>query len=289
MIGLGRDGDGLKQGEMAHAAGGVEELIEGLDLFGAEIGDQGVGGLLARAGTSRAAGAFDGGDGRQQNPGLAQGGDHAHRNRHPLVGRPCRSRGRLDHEGNIGAGWPPKPQTRRQLTGMIRHCLIPRRIVGQLGYVQTKLLRDESGEIMGYCSPVLYQLRKRDARVPQERELQRHAQLVPSLPSRSDDLDIGRLEGIEPGQMIAIGRDGEDLIAFALGQELMLALRHAVSCPQKVIWAYGQRGVKRHSMWTDMGGAQRLPSIASTERPFGRRMAWATFWAMPASAPAIRT
>jgi hypothetical protein len=32
---------------------------------------------------------------------------------------------------------------------MIRHCLIPRRIVGQLGYVQTKLLRDESGEIMG--------------------------------------------------------------------------------------------------------------------------------------------
>jgi hypothetical protein len=34
---------------MAHAAGGVEELIEGLDLFGAEIGDQGVGGLLARA------------------------------------------------------------------------------------------------------------------------------------------------------------------------------------------------------------------------------------------------
>ena len=48
VIGLGRDGDGLKQGEMAHAAGGVEELIEGLDLFGAEIGDQGVGGLLAR-------------------------------------------------------------------------------------------------------------------------------------------------------------------------------------------------------------------------------------------------
>src|SRR3546814_3394218 len=104
---------------------------------------------------------------------------------------------------------------------------------------------------MGYCSPVLYQLRKGDARVPQERELQRHAQLVPSLPSRADDLDIGRLEGIEPGQMVAIGWDGEDLIAFALGQELLLALRHAVSCPQKVIWAYGQRGVKRHSMWTD--------------------------------------
>src|SRR3546814_19383554 len=82
--------------------------------------------------------------------GLAKGGDNADRYRHPLVGRPCRSRGRLDHEGNIGAGWPPKPQTRRQLTDMIRHCLIPRRIVGQLGYVQTKLLRDESGEIMGY-------------------------------------------------------------------------------------------------------------------------------------------
>src|SRR3546814_4848307 len=74
--------------------------------------------------------------GRQSNPVLARGGDNADRYRHPLVGRPCRSHGRLDHEGNIGAGWPPKPQTRRQLTDMIRHCLIPRRIVGQLGYVQ---------------------------------------------------------------------------------------------------------------------------------------------------------
>src|SRR3546814_20927129 len=74
------------------------------------------------------------------------GGDNADRYRHTLVGRPCRSRGRLDHEGNIGAGWPPKPQTRRQLTDMIRHCMIPRRTVGQLGYVQTKLLRDERTE-----------------------------------------------------------------------------------------------------------------------------------------------
>jgi hypothetical protein len=29
--------------------------------------------------------------------------------------------------------------------------------------------------------------------------------------------------------MVAIGRDREDLIAFAFGQELMLALRHADS------------------------------------------------------------
>jgi hypothetical protein len=40
--------------------------------------------------------------------------------------------------------------------------------------------------------------------------------------------------------MVAFGRDGEDMIAFALGQELMLALRHADSRPQKVIWDYGQ-------------------------------------------------
>src|SRR3546814_15968165 len=103
------------------------------------------------------------------------------------------------------------------------------------------------------------------------------------------DLDMGRREGIEPGLRVVIGWDGEDLIAFALGQELMLALRHAVSCPQKVIWAYGQRGVKRHSMWADMGGARRLPSIASTERPFGRRTGWERFRVMPASAPATRT
>lgn len=49
--------------------------------------------------------------------------------------------------------------------------------------------------------------------------------------------------------------DGEDLIALALGQELMLALRHADSRPQKVICASGQWEVKRHSMWTDMDGA----------------------------------
>src|SRR3546814_7797155 len=94
---------------------------------------------------------------------------------------------------------------------------------------------------MGYRSLVLYQLRQCDARVPQERELQRYAQLVPSLPSCADDLDVRRLEGVESGQMVAIGRDSEDLSALAFGQELMLALRHADSRPQKVIWAYGQR------------------------------------------------
>ena len=122
---------------------------------------------------------------------------------------------------------------------MIRHCLISRRIVSQVGYLLTKLLRDEGSEIMGYCSSVLYQLRKRAARVPQERELQRHAQPVPSLPSRADDLDIQSFEGLEPCRAVAIGRDGEDLIALALGQELMLALRHAGSRPQKVICPYG--------------------------------------------------
>jgi hypothetical protein len=52
---------------------------------------------------------------------------------------------------------------------------------------------------MGYRSLVLYQLRQCDARVPQERELQRDTQLVPSLPSCADDLDVRRLEGVEPG------------------------------------------------------------------------------------------
>jgi hypothetical protein len=61
------------------------------------------------------------------------------------------------------------------------------------------LFRDEGGEIMGYRSLVLYQLRQCDARVPQERELQRDTQLVPSLPSCADDLDVRRLEGVEPG------------------------------------------------------------------------------------------
>jgi hypothetical protein len=59
---------------------------------------------------------------------------------------------------------------------MVRHRLIPCGIVGQISYAQAKLLRDESGEIMGYRSPVAYQLREGDARMPQKGELQRDAQ-----------------------------------------------------------------------------------------------------------------
>ena len=64
MIGLGSDRDGLEECELAHAAGVVKELVKGLDLFSAEIGNQGVGSLLAGTRTPRAAGALDGGDGR---------------------------------------------------------------------------------------------------------------------------------------------------------------------------------------------------------------------------------
>src|SRR3546814_9271673 len=104
---------------------------------------------------------------------------------------------------------------------MVRHRLIPCGIVGQISYAQAKLLRDESGEIMGYRSPVAYQLREGDARMPQKGELQRDAQPVPSLPPRADDLNVRRLEGIEPGQMVTNGRDREDLAALAFGQELI--------------------------------------------------------------------
>src|SRR3546814_8995836 len=75
---------------------------------------------------------------------------------------------------------------------MVRHRLIPCGIVGQISYAQAKLLRDESGEIMGYRSPVAYQLREGDARMPQKGELQRDAQPVPSLPPRADDLNVRR-------------------------------------------------------------------------------------------------
>src|SRR3546814_20491214 len=91
--------------------------------------------------------------------------------------------GRFDHEGNIDAGWSAKTRSHRQLASMVRHRLIPRRIIGQVGYVATKLFRDEGGEIMGYRSLVLYQLRQCHTRVPSERELPRSAQLVQSHPS----------------------------------------------------------------------------------------------------------
>src|SRR3546814_11056605 len=110
---------------------------------------------------------------------------------------------------------------------MVRHRLIPCGIVGQISYAQAKLLRDESGEIMGYRSPVAYQLREGDARMPQKGELQRDAQPVPSLPPRADDLNVRRLEGIEPGQMVPIGRDSADMAGLAFGHELILALFHS--------------------------------------------------------------
>src|SRR3546814_19595253 len=86
-----------------------------MDLFDAEIGDESVGGLLAGTRAASDTGTFDGGDGRQQNPGIAKGGDDTIRDRHPLVGRPCRFPGRFDHEGNIDAGWSAKTRPHRQL------------------------------------------------------------------------------------------------------------------------------------------------------------------------------
>src|SRR3546814_423656 len=65
VIGPGRNGNGLERSELAHAAGVVKDLVEGVDLFGAKISDQGVGSLLAGTRASRTTGAFDGGDGRQ--------------------------------------------------------------------------------------------------------------------------------------------------------------------------------------------------------------------------------
>lgn len=41
--------------------------------------------------------------------------------------------------------------------------------------------------------------------------------------------------------MVAVGRDGEDLIALTLGQELMFALHHVDLRPQKVIWNHGHQ------------------------------------------------
>src|SRR3546814_5092863 len=59
VIGPGRNGNGLERSELAHAAGVVKDLVEGVDLFGAKISDQGVGSLLAGTRASRTTGAFD--------------------------------------------------------------------------------------------------------------------------------------------------------------------------------------------------------------------------------------
>src|SRR3546814_746696 len=52
VIGPGRNGNGLERSELAHAAGVVKDLVEGVDLFGAKISDQGVGSLRSEEHTS---------------------------------------------------------------------------------------------------------------------------------------------------------------------------------------------------------------------------------------------
>lgn len=55
-------------------------------------------------------------------------------------------------------------------------------INGQVRYAKADLLRDKGRQIMRYRSPVPDDLRKRCARMPQQCQLQRYAQSVPSLP-----------------------------------------------------------------------------------------------------------
>jgi hypothetical protein len=45
---------------------------------------------------------------------------------------------------------------------MVRHGLLPYRVIGQVGYAQTELLRDKAARSWGLL-PILDQLRKRDA------------------------------------------------------------------------------------------------------------------------------
>src|SRR3546814_7650553 len=116
---------GLERSELAHAAGVVKDLVEGVDLFGAKISDQRVGSLLAGTRASRTTGSFDGGDVRQYNPGLAKCLVNADRYRHPLVGRPCLFRGRFDLDVIFCAGLSPNARSHLLLSGMVRHSLFP--------------------------------------------------------------------------------------------------------------------------------------------------------------------
>ena len=60
-----------------------------------------------------------------------------------------------------------------------------------------------------------------------QRELHGNAKQVPLLAARTDEVDVGRFESVEPRELVAVRRDTNQLLTFSLGQKFMLALCHA--------------------------------------------------------------
>lgn len=101
---------------------------------------------------------------------------------------------------------------------MIGHGLTPAGIIGQDRRSHAKLRRHESQKFSGYLFPLLQKLREQHPRVTKKRELQSSAKPVPRLPAGADDGEVGRLEGVEPRQQVAVSRDADQLLALGGGK-----------------------------------------------------------------------
>ena len=110
---------------------------------------------------------------------------------------------------------------------MIGHGLTAASVIAQDRRRQAKLRGHEGEKLSGYCIPVLQKLRERHPRVAQKRELQSGAKPVPLLSAVADDGEVGRLEGVEPRQQVAVPRDTDQLLALSAGEKFMLAFGHA--------------------------------------------------------------
>jgi hypothetical protein len=171
--------------------------------------------------------------------------DDAARDQHSLVGCPCRGRGSFNHHRNIESGGWTHSQGKSQFAGMIGRGLAPQAVIRQGLHRDADLLGDEDDQIIWKAAAIEH-LRHCHARVPQQCQLQRNAKAIVILPALKDQIDIHRLEGIKPDEIIPVLRNVQKLLSFVITQKFMLMHPdHALLCPQKANSIYGQGGVKR--------------------------------------------
>ena len=150
---------------------------------------------------------------------------------------------------------------------MVSHCLTAGGVVGQHSRRNDNLFRNERKQLRRNLSFVLEHLSKWRARMPEQGELQSSTKLVPLLAADADDVDVGRLERVEPSQQVSIGRNAEQDFALCFAEQFVLALLHRDSPStkrQSSLWT----GASKETYYVDgIDGATQTRVRPSTNRP----------------------
>ena len=128
---------------------------------------------------------------RNENPRLAQRVDHTGSEDDALVRGPSRLGGRIDHEGNIRRGRTAEPKCRREFTGMVRHCLVSARIIGECPAREIELLGDEGHQFVRKSCGAVENLRHCHARMTKQCKLESNTEAISILPPQSDQIKVG--------------------------------------------------------------------------------------------------